>query len=102
MTKYIFAKRTMHIFKREDGPFDKETIEQLDKRYISEGRAIQIEDTKPSIEQETTEKKEETIQEEIKERIEEIVEDLEDDGKLNYSNNKDKKSPGRRSSKKKK
>jgi len=32
----------------------------------------------------------------IKEKKSEIVEDLKDDGKLNYSNNRKKKSPGRK------
>jgi hypothetical protein len=40
--------------------------------------------------------KEEELSEEIEKRIKEIKEDLKDDGKLNYSNNPKKKSPGRK------
>jgi len=83
MKKYVFAKRTMHVFKREDGPFDESIINALDPRFITEGRVVCVEDDEPK------------LSEESKDKLAEIKADLADDGKLNYSNNAKKESPGR-------
>ena len=89
MKKYVFAKRTMYVFKRESGPFDEETIMSIDPRFISEGRVVCINDSKQE------------MSETVKAKIEEVIEDYKDDGKRNFSNNDKKKSPGRKSNKKK-
>lgn len=88
MTKYIFAKRTMYCFKREDGPFDEEMINTLDPRFIRDGRCIPVDTPKPVIE-------EPVLSKEAEVKLESVKEDLMDDGKLNYSNDVEKKSPGR-------
>jgi len=95
--EYIFVKRTQHLFKGGAGPFSKETIEQLDPSYITDGRAVPV-GSKPEPE---VPKPVEPIKDPvIQDKLEEIIEDLKDDGKLNHSNNPKKKSPGRPKKKK--
>lgn len=48
------------------------------------------------VEETSSEPVEKELSEEEATRVEEIIEDLKDDGKLNYSNNPKKKSPGRK------
>lgn len=66
---------------------DKESQDNVEY-WLSQGLIIAIEESKPEPKIES--------KPEIKDRLAEIKADLEDDGKLNYSNNPAKKSPGRK------
>jgi len=71
-----------------------------EKKLIKETKEETKEEEEVSEETKEEETKEEEtkeeVKEEIEERIEDYAEDLADDGKRNYSNDKSKKSPGRK------
>lgn len=86
MKEYVFKKRTMHLFK--GGETIEPSIEAMIPTWLLEGRIVPVG------------KVEEKLKPELADKLAEIEEDLMDDGKLNYSNDVTKKSPGRKPKKK--
>ena len=88
MTEYKFIKRTRHTFMAGD---------ILDEKYIIPSwsdRMVKIPD--PDLgKAHPNYSSPEDMSADLVDKIEEIKGDLKDDGKLNHSNNDDKKSPGR-------